>query len=162
VAVLWNSANPYSANSFKQTQSAAEKLGVNVQSLGVKGPDELTDALKTLGSKHPDALVTIDDPLTLDYRKQIVDSANANQLPEISALREFVDAGGLIAYGAGIPDVFRRSAGYVDKVLKGAKPGDLPVQQPTTFEIFINLKTAKRIGVQIPTAILARANEVIE
>jgi putative ABC transport system substrate-binding protein len=162
VAVLWNSANPYSANSFKQTQSAAEKLGINVQSLGVKGPDELTDALRTLGSKHPDALVTIDDPLTLDYRHQIVDSANANQLPEISSLREFVDVGGLIAYGAGIPDVFRRSAGYVDKVLKGAKPGDLPVQQPTTFEIFINLKTAKTIGVQIPTAILARANEVIE
>jgi putative tryptophan/tyrosine transport system substrate-binding protein len=162
VAVLWNSANPYSANGFKETQSAAKKLGVNIQSLGVKGPDELTDALTSLDSKHPDALVTIDDPLTLDYRQQIIDIANANKLPEISALREFVDVGGLLGYGASVPDFMRRAAGYVDKVLKGANPGDLPVEQPTKFQIIINLKTAKRIGLQIPTTILARADEVIE
>jgi putative ABC transport system substrate-binding protein len=139
VAVLWNSANPYSANSFKETQSAAQILGVNIQSLGVKGPDELDDALKAVESQHPNALITIEDPLTGGHRQQITEFANANRLPAIYGLREFVDDGGLIAYGASLSDLFRRSAGYVDKIFKGAKPGDLPVEQPTKFDLIINL-----------------------
>jgi putative ABC transport system substrate-binding protein len=162
VAVLWNSSNPYSVNSFRETQSAAQILGVNIQSLGVRQADELTGALKGMETQYPDALITIEDPLTLDNRQQITDFAKTNRLPAIYGLRQFVDVGGLIAYGASLSDLLRRSAGYVDKILKGAKPSDLPVEQPTKFELIINLKAAKEIDLQIPASVLARADEVIE
>ena len=162
VAVLWNTVNPYSANSFKEALSAAQKLGVEIQSLGVKGPDELDAVFETIGSQHPDALITIEDPLTMDQRQRIVDFATANRLPAIYGLREFVDVGGLMAYGALLSDLLRRSASYVDKLLKGAKPADLPVEQPTKFELVINLKAAKKIGLEIPTTMAARADQIIE
>jgi putative ABC transport system substrate-binding protein len=116
-----------------------------------------------LPSRHDArALITIEDPLTLNHRRQIADFASKNRLPAIFGLREFVDAGGLMTYGTHIADLLRRAAGYVDKILKGAKPGDLPVEQPTKFEFVINLKTAKAIGLEIPPMLLARADEVIE
>jgi putative tryptophan/tyrosine transport system substrate-binding protein len=162
VAVLWNSANPYSANSFRETKSAAQILTVDIQSLGLKGPDDLNGAFQALESQHPDALITIEDPLTVGQRQPIVDFVTKHRLPAIYGLREFAQVGGLVAYGASLSDLLRRSAGYVDKILKGVKPGDLPVEQPTKFELIINLKAAKQIDLQIPVQILARADEVIE
>ena len=162
VAVLWNSANPYSANSFKETQSAAQILKVDIQSLGIRGPDDLNGAFQRIESQNPNALITIEDPLTVGQRQSIVDFVTIHRLPAIYGLREFVQVGGLMAYGALLADLFRRSAGYVDKILKGANPGDLPVEQPTKFELIINLKAAKEIGLQIGVPLLARADEVIE
>jgi putative ABC transport system substrate-binding protein len=107
-------------------------------------------------------LITVEDPLTIVHRKRIVDFAAGQRLPALYGLREFVMAGGLMSYGASLADVFRRAAGYVDKILKGAKPADLPVQQPTKFELMINLKSAKALGLVFPITLLARADEVIE
>jgi putative tryptophan/tyrosine transport system substrate-binding protein len=108
------------------------------------------------------ALITVEDPLTLDRRQHIAEFAAKNRLPAIYGLREFVDAGGLISYGANIADLNRRAAGYVDKILRGAKPSDLPVEQPTKFELVINLKTAKALGLIIPSGVLAIADETFE
>jgi putative tryptophan/tyrosine transport system substrate-binding protein len=137
-------------------------LGIDIQSLGVKGPNELDGAFEAIRSKHPDALITIEDPLTVDNRQQITDFVTTQQVPAIYGLREFADVGGLMSYGAQLSDLFRRSASYADKILRGAKPDDLPVQQPTKFELVINLKTAKALGLDVPHSLLARADEVIE
>jgi ABC-type uncharacterized transport system substrate-binding protein len=107
-------------------------------------------------------LITVEDPLTFNHRKRIADFALADQLPSLHGMTEFVAAGGLISYGANLADLYRRAAGYVDKILKGAKPADLPVQQPTKFELMINLKTAKALGLSIPDKLIALADEVIE
>ena len=109
-----------------------------------------------------DALITVEDPFTFSHREPIADLAARQQLPTLHGLREFVTAGGLMSYGASFADLFGRAAGYVDKILRGTKPADLPVQQPTKFELVINLKTAKALGVEVPTTVLARADEVIE
>jgi ABC-type uncharacterized transport system substrate-binding protein len=162
VAVLWNAANPYSALVFKETQAAAHTLGIEVQSLEVRGPGDFDGTIKTANRQHPEALITVEDPLTVFHRKLIVDFASAQQLPSLHGVREFVAVGGLISYGASLSDLFRRAAYFVDKIFKGAKPADLPVQQPTTFELAINLKTAKALGLTVPPTLLARADEVIE
>jgi ABC-type uncharacterized transport system substrate-binding protein len=162
VAVLWNAANPYSANVFKETQVAGRVLGVQVQSLGVRNPEDLDGAFEAARQQHPDALVSVEDPFTFTYRKSIADFAIAARLPCLGGYREDTNAGGLVSYGADLAELFRRAASYVDKILKGAKPADLPVQQPTKFELVINLKTAKAVGVSIPPSLLARADEVIE
>jgi putative ABC transport system substrate-binding protein len=162
VAVLWNAANPYSALVFKQVQAAGGTLGIEVQSLELRDPDDFDGAFETVQRQHPDALITVEDPLTFNHRKRIADFAAGQQLPSLSGLSEFAAAGGLISYGANQVDLFRRVAGYVDKILKGAKPADLPVQQPSKFELVINLKTAKAVGITIPPSLLARADEVIE
>jgi putative tryptophan/tyrosine transport system substrate-binding protein len=162
VAVLWNAANPYPAIVFKETQAAGLALGVEVQSLEVRSPDDFDSAFETARRQRPDALISVEDPLTFSHRKRIADFALAHRLPSLHGLREDVEAGGLISYGANLPDLFRRAAGYVDKILKGAKPADLPVQQPTKFELVINLKTVKALGLEIPPTVLARADEVIE
>ena len=112
--------------------------------------------------QQPDALFAIGDPLISDLRRQIVDFASAQRLPAAYSLREYVEAGGLMSYGASISDLVRRAAGYVDKILQGAKPEDLPVEQPTKFELVINLKAAKALGLTIPPLLLARADEVVE
>ena len=112
--------------------------------------------------QRPDALITVEDPLTFNYQKRIVDFALINQLPSLHGVREFAVAGGLLSYGAHIADLYRRAASYVDKILKGAKPADLPVQQPTKFELVINLQTAKTLGLTVPPMLLARADEIIE
>ena len=162
VAVLWNAANPYSTNVFKETQVAGRVLGVQVQSLEVRNPEDLDGAFEAARQQHPDALVSVEDPFTATYRKRITDFAIAARLPSLYGLREDVDAGGLVSYGANLAELFRRAAGYVDKILKGAKPADLPVQQPTTFELVINLRTARALGLELPPTLLARADEVIE
>jgi putative ABC transport system substrate-binding protein len=162
VAVLWNGANPYPALVFKETQDVGQTLGVQVQSLEVRGPNDFNGAFEAARRQHPDALITIEDPLTLDYRNQIADFAAGHQLPTLHGLREFVAAGGLMSYGANRADLFRRAAGYVDKILKGAKPADLPVEQPTKFELAVNARTATALGFGIPPSILVRADDVIE
>jgi putative tryptophan/tyrosine transport system substrate-binding protein len=162
VGILWNAANPYSALVFKETEQAAQTTAIEVQSLEVRSPDDFDDALAATIQRRVDALITVEDPLTFGHRKRIAEFAATNQLVAIYGLREFVDAGGLMAYGAHIADLQRRSAGYVDKILKGAKPGDLPVEQPTKFELVINLKTAKALGLAVPDRLLALADEVIE
>jgi putative ABC transport system substrate-binding protein len=162
VAVLWNADNPYSALVFKETQTASQTLAIRIQSLEVRSENDLADAFEAARRQGPDALVAVEDPLTLSNRKLIADSAASQQLPAIYGLREFAAAGGLMSYGANLADLYRRAAAYVDKILKGAKPADLPVQQPTKFDFVINLKTAKALGLEIPPMLLARADEVIE
>jgi putative ABC transport system substrate-binding protein len=162
VAVLWNATNRYAALVYKQTQAAGRTLGIEVQSLEVRGPDDFDGAFATARQQHSDALITVEDPLTGSYRERIMHFAAVDRLPSLHGLREEVVAGGLISYGANFEDLFRRAAGYVDKILRGVKPADLPVQQPTKFELVINLKTAKAFGLQVPPSLLARADEVIE
>jgi putative ABC transport system substrate-binding protein len=162
VAVLWNADHPFSALVFKETARAAQALRIEVQSLEVRSPGDIDGALTTAMWQNASALIAVEDPLTTDYRHQIADFAAENRLPAIYGLRMFVDAGGLLSYGADLADLYRRAAGYVDKVLKGAKPSDLPVEQPTKFELVVNLKTAKALGLIIPPTLLATADEVIE
>jgi putative tryptophan/tyrosine transport system substrate-binding protein len=162
VGILWNAANPYSALVFKETENAAPILGIQLQSIEVRGPNDIDTDLPAAMQQPIGALITVEDPLTFSHRKRIADFAASNQLPTIHGLREYVEVGGLMSYGTNQADLFRRAAGYVEKVLKGAKPADLPVQQPTKFELVINLKTAKALGLDIPATVLARADEVIE
>ena len=128
----------------------------------MRSPGDLDGAFEAATRQHASALITVEDPLTVNHRRQIADFAAKNRLPAIYGLKEFVDAGGLISYGAHLADLQRRAAGYVDKIFKGAKPSDLPVEQPTKFEFVINLATAKALGLDVPPTLLARADEVIE
>ena len=162
VAVLWDAANPYPAIVFKETQAAAQALAIDVQSLEVRAADDFDGVFEVARKQRPDALITVEDPLTFNYQKRIADFALVNQLPSLHGVREFVVAGGLLSYRANVADLYRRAASYVDKILKGAKPADLPVQQPTKFELVINLQTAKTLGLTVPPMLLARADEVIE
>ena len=162
VAVLWDAANPYPAIVFKETQAAAQALAIDVQSLEVRAADDFDGVFEVARKQRPDALITVEDPLTFNYQKRIADFALVNQLPSLHGVREFVVAGRLLSYGANVADLYRRAASYVDKILKGAKPADLPVQQPTKFELVINLQTAKTLGLTVPPMLLARADEVIE
>jgi putative ABC transport system substrate-binding protein len=162
VAVLWNAANPYSALVFKETAGAARTLEVELQSVEVREPADIDAALEAATGQRADALITVEDPLTVDLRKKIAEFAADHRLPTISGLRLYEDSGFLMTYGADLADTTRRSVVYVDKILKGAKPSDLPVEQPTKFELVINLKTAKSLGLTVPPLLLARADEVIE
>jgi ABC-type uncharacterized transport system substrate-binding protein len=162
VAVIWNAANPYSALVFEEIRGAAKTLAIELQSLEVRGPGDFDGVLDSAVRKRADALVAVEDPLTFNHRKQIAESCAENRLPAMYGLREYADAGGLLAYGASQEDLLRRAVGFVDKILKGVKPADLPVQQPTKFELVINLKTAKALGLEVPPTLLARADEVIE
>jgi putative ABC transport system substrate-binding protein len=162
VAVLWNAANPYSALVFKETQAAGSILGIAVQSLEVRAPEDFDGAFEAARRQRPDALITVEDPLTVTHRQRVADFTAELQLPSLHGVREFAVAGGLMSYGASLADLFRRAAGYVDKILKGALPADLPVQQPSKFELVINVKTAKALGLTVPLTLQASANEVIE
>jgi putative ABC transport system substrate-binding protein len=162
VAVLWNADNPYSVLVFKETQAGGRTLGIEVRSLEVRGPDDFDSAFEAAGGLRPDALITVEDPLTADHRTRVAEFTTRQQLPSLHGIREFVTAGGLISYGPSIADLFRRAAYYVDKILRGAKPADLPVQQPTKFEMVINLKTVKALSLELPASVLARADELIE
>jgi putative ABC transport system substrate-binding protein len=162
VAVLWNAAYPGKAAELKDSEATAAALKVTLQSVEVRGPNDFHRAFEILGRYHPDAMVTFADPLTVAKRRQIVDYTTKHRLPMISELRQFAAAGALMSYGASLADLFRRAAGHVDKILKGAKPADLPVEQPTKFEFVINLKTAKALGLTIPPSVLARADQVLE
>jgi putative ABC transport system substrate-binding protein len=147
---------------LSQTGTAARTLGVQLQLVAVRSPDEIDRAFSTMARQRPDAFVMFPSVMFFIERRRVIDLADKHRLPSIYVAREFVEPGGLISYGASIADLFRRTATYVDKILKGAKPGDLPVEQPTKFELVINLKTAKALGLTIPPALLARADEVIQ
>ena len=162
VAVLWNSANPAKAEDWRETRGAAQALGLALQSHEVRGPDDFASAFAAMTTQRPDAFLTLDDPLVLNSRTSVVAFAAQHRLPVIYPQRDYTDAGGLMSYGPSVSDLFRRAATLIDKILKGAKPADLPVEQPTKFELVINLKTAKEIGLTIPPNVLARADRVIK
>ena len=162
VATLWNPSNPVSALMLKQTQAAAETLRVEILPVGVKSTSEFADAFATIARHRPDALNVQPEVFLLDQRTRILDFAAASGMPAVYGYREFVDAGGLMFYGPHWPDLFRRSASYVDKILKGTRAGDLPIEQPTKFELVINLKAAKALGLSIPEAVLQRADRILE
>ena len=162
VAVLWNPADPAKALDLRETQATGQALGVQLQVLEVQGPEDFERAFAAMTSDRAEALITLGDPLTVSHRMRIVDLAAKSRLPTMYDVREFVEAGGLMAYGPSLPDLFRRAAAYVDKILKGAKPGDLPVEQPMKFELIINLKTAKALGLTIPQSVLFLADQVIQ
>jgi len=163
VACFWNPDVPRYAALWEATEEAARRLGVTLLRVEVREPREIEGAFARITRERAQALVVIADPLTLSTaRPEIPALAAKNRLPSSYASREAVDAGGLMSYGTSMPDLFRRAAGYVDKILKGAKPGDLPVEQPTKFDLVINLKTAKALGLTIPPTLLMRADQVIE
>jgi putative ABC transport system substrate-binding protein len=162
LAVLWIPQSPTSALNWKEIQLAARELGIQLHSLEVRSSNDLDNAFETTIRARAGALAITPDPLFGRNLKRIVDFAAKSRLPSIFHVREFVDAGGLVAYGPDRSDSFRRAAGYVDKILKGVKPADLPVEQPTKFELVINAKTAKSLGLTIPQALLQRADRVIE
>jgi putative ABC transport system substrate-binding protein len=162
VAVIWNEANPHPALVFAETEAAGRTLGMRILSLAVHDSSDVPKALDGALRGGAGGLITIEDPFTVNYRVQIVDFAARNRLPAMYGLREFVDVGGLLSYGPSLVDLSRHVAQYVDKILKGAKPGDLPIEQPTKFELVINLKTAKALGLTIPQSVLLRADEVIQ
>jgi len=161
-AILWNAANPYPAAVVRNTQEAARAVSVELQSLPVRRPDDFERALETAIGERSQALIVVEDPLTSGQMNLIVDFTARNRLPALSGFREFAAIGGLMSYGADIVDLHRRAAGYVDRICKGASPADLPVEQPNKFELVINLKTANALGLTVPAALLARADEVIE
>jgi putative ABC transport system substrate-binding protein len=147
---------------FKRYEAAARTLKIPLESLAVRGPTpDLAGAFRTAATKHVGALITLSNIVLDPYPKQIAELALKHRLPSMGERSRYVDAGGLISYAANDADLYRRAAVYVDKILKGAKPADLPVEQPTKFELVINLKTAKQIGLTIPPIVLARTDRVI-
>ena len=146
---------------MRQVQAVARTLGLEVTTLEIRGAEDISPALEALKSRV-DALYICPDPLTNTHRVRINTLALSTRLPTISGVREFVEAGGLMSYGPNFPDLFRRAADFVDKILRGTKPGDIPVEQPTKFDLVINLTTAKALGLDVPPTLLARADEVIE
>ena len=162
VAILWNPANPGAALIVKHMQHGAQALGMTLLPVEVRDPSEVESAFAAMTRERANALSLPPDPVFLPFGKRIVELAARNRLQAMYGWRELVEAGGLMAYGPSIPDMFRRAATYVDKILKGAKPADLPVEQATTFELVINMKTAKALGLKIPNSILVRADKVIE
>ena len=162
VAFLWNERNPGARLTFEASLKAAGKFGLKISVHGVTGIEQLEVAVEQAAKERADGLFVIHDILTVNNRALIAQLAARYRLPTICASTPFAAAGGLMTYAANSGDLFRRSATYVDKILKGAKPGDLPIEQPTKFELVINLKTAKALGLTIPSALLARADEVIE
>jgi len=161
VAVLGNPAGPSYANQLKETQAAAKAFGLQLQILEVRDPKNFESAFSAVNQRGIGALLVLSDPMFHAQQKQIADLAAKSRVPVMFFDREFVEAGGLMSYATNIADVFRRAATYVDKILKGATPADLPVEQPMKFELVINLKTAKQIGLTIPPNVLARADKVI-
>ena len=161
VAVLSNPVNPDSGLSLKGMEVAAQALAVQLRVHEVSDPDEFEKAFEAITREGATALMVLPDPMFVSQRRAIVALSAKRRLPAMYAHTEFVDAGGLMFYGASLADMWRRAATYVDKILKGAKPADLPVEQPTKFELIINLKTAKQIGLAIPPNVLARADRVI-
>jgi putative ABC transport system substrate-binding protein len=162
MAVLGTSTNPDNAPSLREVELAAGAFGVKLQYLDVLGPKDIETAFQAARKGRADAILALSSRVLVSQRTQVVDLAVKSRLPAIYRNREDVEAGGLMSYGVSLTDLSRRAAIYVDKILKGAKPGDLPVEQPTKFELVINLKAAKQIGLAIPPNVLARADKVIK
>jgi putative ABC transport system substrate-binding protein len=162
VAVLWNAADASKTSELHDTQVAAHAFGMTLYSAEVRGPNDFDSAFAVILRERPDALLTFSDPLTLNHQRRIVDFAARHRLPLMSEAKEFAEAGGLMTYGASLPALVRRAAYYVDRILKGSKPADLPVERPTKFELVLNLKTAKALGITMPPSLLLLADEVIQ
>ncbi len=162
IALLHNMSNPAVPPEWEETKTAARSLGLQAELLDVRSQEDLGRAFELAVRQHVDALVIGADGLIQTHRQAIVDLVAHNRLPAVYPAREFVEAGGLAAYGVNYPDLYLRFANFVDKIFKGEKPGDLPVEQPTKFELVINAKTAKTLGLTIPPTLLVRADEVIE
>jgi putative ABC transport system substrate-binding protein len=162
IALIANMSSPASGSQWRQIEVAARSLGLEPQLLDVRTPEAFARAFDTAIKQRADAVQVANDTLTQTNLRRIVDLSAKHRLPSIFASREFVDAGGLMAYGPNFTDLYRRAATYVDKILKGAKPADLPIEQPTKFELVINLKTAKALGLTIPQTLLLQASQLIE
>jgi len=162
VALLWNSANSHEVLAFKELEVAARPLGVTLHPVEVRAANQLEAAFATMTRERADALIVFENLVNITQRRLIIDFAARSRLPVMYERREFVADGGLIAYGPSVPEMYRRAAVYVDKILNGAKPADLPVEQPTKLELVINLKTAKALGLTIPQSVLLRADEVFQ
>jgi putative ABC transport system substrate-binding protein len=162
IAVLWNSASPSQVIQEKEVQAAARVLRMKVLSLGVRTPEDIENAFAAIVRERPGALLVLADRLFLHHRARIMDFAAKHRLPGVHAYRELVEAGGLMSYGPSYAGMHRRAAYFVDRILKGAKPADLPVEQPATFELVINMKAAKALGLTIPQSVLLRATELIQ
>jgi putative ABC transport system substrate-binding protein len=169
VAVLWNPAHSerfsgsfrFWSSDWTEMRAAAQVFGMTLQSVEIRGPDDLDTAFSGITRERADGLIAFSDPLLVFRGRRIADLAAKSRLPAVYPSREVVDAGGLMSYGPSISDMFRRAGGYVGKILKGAKPADLPMEQPTHFELVINLRTAKALGLAIPQSLLIRADQVI-
>jgi putative ABC transport system substrate-binding protein len=161
VALLHNMGNPAVPPEWEETKTSARSLGLQAELFDVRSQGDLDRAFELAVRQHVDALVIGFDGLTQMYQQTIVDLVARNRLPAVYPAREFVEAGGLIAYAVNYPDLYYRFASFVDKIFKGAKPAELPVEQPTKFELVINLKTAKTLGLTIPQSVLLRADEII-
>ena len=162
VAFLSNPDNPYTPVMVKEVEAAARSFKVRMQRVESRGGAATDAAFDAMARERPNALLVLFDPVLTGQRARISELANKHRLPSMCPHREYAEDGGLMAYGASLTDLYRRAATYVDKILKGAKPGDLPVEQPTKFELVINLKTAKARGLTIPPSLLARADEIIQ
>jgi putative ABC transport system substrate-binding protein len=161
VAILANPGHAGEQLELKETLATARALNISLQYLTVRGPDDFNEAFRLMAKERAEAVIAFPDALTMAHRKEIAESSAKNRMASMSGWSEFVEAGGLMTYGPNLFESFRRVATFVDKVLKGTKPADLPVEQPTKFEFVINLKTAKQIGLTIPPNVLARADKVV-
>ncbi|HUQ73648.1 MAG TPA: ABC transporter substrate-binding protein [Burkholderiales bacterium] len=162
VGVMWNPAYTGMSARFREAQAAAPAVGMDLRSMEVRNLREMEMLFDVVSREPPDGLLLLADPLTMSLRARVVEFAREKRLPAIYETREFVDAGGLMSYGPNVNSQHRRAAYYVDRILKGAKPGDLPIEQPTKIELVVNLKTARALGIVIPASILASADALIE
>jgi putative ABC transport system substrate-binding protein len=162
VAVLWDARNEGGAANLRQLEAESVLLGLRIQDVGVAGPNELRGAFEAATRGRAEAIVLVDDVLLSSHRASIVELARKHRLPVISIYGDFAEAGALISYGPNAPDTYRHCAYFIDKILKGAKPADLPVEQPVKFDLVVNRATAKALGLTIPPSLLLRADQIIE
>jgi len=162
IALLWNPDNPWHRATVKGLQARSGSLGLKLQALEVREPDAFDSAFHSMTTERAQALLVLADPMTFFNRRRLADLAIKHRLPMMGSLRDYAEAGSIMSFWADTADVFRRAASYVDRILKGAKPSDLPIEQPTKYEFVINLKTAKALGIAIPQSVLLRADRVIE
>ena len=162
VALLWNPDNPWHSRTVKALQDRSGPIGLRVQDIAVRGPEAFDGAFRAMRIEQAQAILLLADPMTIFHRRALADLAIAQALPMMGGLSDYAEAGCLLSYWADTNEVYRRAASYVDRLLKGAKPGELPIEQPTKFELVANLRTAKALGIRLPQAILVRADRVIE
>jgi putative ABC transport system substrate-binding protein len=162
IAVLWNAGDRAMTLRYREIEKAARTLGVTIQPLGVREPDDFEVAFSAMTKEHPDALLLVTDALTILNRKRILDFAAAHRVPAMYEFGSLVQEGGLMSYGPDLADSYRRGAVYVDRIIKGAKPAELPVEQPNRYYLLVNLKTAKTLGLTIPQSLLLRADQLVQ
>jgi putative ABC transport system substrate-binding protein len=163
VSILWNPANAvFQAQMVKEAEAAGRRLGLRMHTIAASDATSIDRAFQSMTRERAEALAVLSDPMFIAERARIATLAAKSRLPSVSGVRQYAEAGGLVAYGPNFYELYRRAAGYVDRILRGARPGDLPIEQPTTFELVINLKTAAALGLTIPPSLLLRANHLIE